>query len=256
MNLWDLIAKPLAQALAAIRGEDATTALNQRRAEREAERHVKPKGNGGSRKPRMQRRAKPAQGGGIAIEEGSLFAPPKPKRIAPAKQHDEPKLTLPAKGIKANGVNSVRKRKRSGGASGSMQDRYEEVVRLMLAKHGVRLRKWRTSMSGIAYLIQYRDGTQARLIESPRPKSPLSMAIFLHEIGHHAIGLGIYKPRCLEEYLAWKFSLEQMEELGLPVTDKVHNRVKRSLEYAVAKARRRGIKEIPAELAAYDTGRH
>ena len=126
----------------------------------------------------------------------------------------------------------------------------------MLAKHGVRLRKWRKSMSGIAYLIQYRDGTQARLIESPRPKSPLSMAIFLHEIGHHAIGLGIYKPRCLEEYLAWKFSLEQMEALGLPVTDKVHNRVKRSLEYAVAKARRRGIKEIPTELAAYDTGRY
>jgi len=132
------------------------------------------------------------------------------------------------------------------------QDHYDQIACDMLAKYGVGIKRWRKSMSGIAYLVRYKDGKTKRLIESPKPKSPLSMSIFLHEIGHHAIGLGIYKPRCLEEYLAWKFSIEQMVELGVPVTEKVQRRMQRSLEYAVAKARRRGIKSIPDELRAYD----
>ncbi|MBS0196563.1 MAG: hypothetical protein JSR77_07380 [Planctomycetes bacterium] len=131
-------------------------------------------------------------------------------------------------------------------------EKYAEVTRLMLHRYEVRVKRWRNSMSGLAFLVQYRDGTVARLIESPRPKSPMSVAIFLHEIGHHAIGLGIHKPRCLEEYLAWKFSLETMEQLGLPVTDRVRRRVDRSLRYAVRKARRRGIKTLPSELMPYD----
>jgi hypothetical protein len=132
-----------------------------------------------------------------------------------------------------------------------MQDRYEEVVRDMLAKYNIKVRKWRTSMSGIATLLTYRDGTTKRLLESPRPKSPLSMAIFLHEVGHHAIGIGIYKPRCLEEYKAWKFSIDTMRELGLPVTEKVERRMQRSMEYAVGKAMRRGIRELPPEVMTY-----
>lgn len=132
-----------------------------------------------------------------------------------------------------------------------MRDRYEEVTRRMLAQHGVRVRKWRTSMSGVAWQVMYRDGTIAKLIESPRPRGPMSAAVFLHEIGHHAIGFGVYRPRCLEEYHAWKWSLEQMEANGLNVTDAVRMRMRESLEYAVAKGRRRGLRGVPAELAAY-----
>jgi len=121
----------------------------------------------------------------------------------------------------------------------------------MLARYGVRVRRWRKSLSGLAWQVEYRDGRIQRLIESPEPKTPLSMAIFLHEIGHHAIGLARHKPRCLEEYLAWKFSLDQMEALGLPVTDRVRQRVHRSLRYAVSKARRRGLRELPPELLPY-----
>jgi hypothetical protein len=132
-----------------------------------------------------------------------------------------------------------------------MRDRYEEVTRRMLAQHGVRVRKWRTSMSGVAWQVTYRDGTITRLIESPRPRGPMSAAVFLHEIGHHAIGFGVYRPRCLEEYHAWKWSLEQMEANGLNVTDAVRKRMRESLEYAVAKGRRRGLRGVPAELAAY-----
>jgi hypothetical protein len=131
------------------------------------------------------------------------------------------------------------------------KERYEQVAREMLVKYNIRVRRWRKSMSGLATELKYHDGSTKRLLESPRPKSPLSMAIFLHEVGHHAIGLGVHKPRCLEEYLAWKFSIDTMRELGLPVTDKVLNRMERSMQYAVGKAVRRGIKSLPAEVMVY-----
>lgn len=132
-----------------------------------------------------------------------------------------------------------------------MRDRYEEVTRRMLREHGVRVRKWRTSMSGVAWQVTYADGAVSRLIEAPRPCGPMSAAIFLHEIGHHAIGFGVYRPRCLEEYHAWRFSLETMEAEGLNVTDAVRRRMRESLEYAVYKARKRGLKRLPPELEAY-----
>lgn len=106
-------------------------------------------------------------------------------------------------------------------------------------------------MSGMAWEVRYRDGTIARLIESPRPRGPMSVAVFLHEIGHHAIGFGRYRPRCLEEYHAWRFAIEAMEKEGILVSEGVKRRMARSLEYAVAKAARRGIRSLPQELAPY-----
>lgn len=132
-----------------------------------------------------------------------------------------------------------------------MADRYERITREMLRAYGVRVRKWRSSMSGVAWQVTYRDGTVSRLIEAPRPRGPMSAAIFLHEIGHHAIGFHTYKPRCLEEYHAWRFALEAMRTNGLNVTPAVERRMADALGYAVAKARRRGLKRIPAELAPF-----
>ncbi len=140
---------------------------------------------------------------------------------------------------------------RAKAAPGSMAARYAEIERRMLAHYGVRVRKWRTSMSGVAWQVTYKDGTVSRLIESPRPKGPMSVAIFLHEIGHHAIGFHTYKPRCLEEYHAWKFAIDTMEAEGLNITDRVRTRMRDSLRYAVAKAGRRGLKRVPAELVPF-----
>ena len=132
-----------------------------------------------------------------------------------------------------------------------MRDRYEEITRRKLAEYGVRVRKWRTSMSGVAWQVTYEDGRVTRLIEAPRPRGPMSCAVFLHEIGHHAIGFKTYKPRCLEEYHAWKYALETMEAEGLNVTEAVRRRMAESLHYAIVKARRRGLKRLPAELVPY-----
>ncbi len=79
----------------------------------------------------------------------------------------------------------------------------------------------------------------------------MSCAVFLHEVGHHAIGLGTYRPRCLEEYHAWRWSLETMLELGFNVTEAVRRRRDESLHYAIAKARRRGLKRLPGELVPF-----
>lgn len=132
-----------------------------------------------------------------------------------------------------------------------MQERYDALVEEMKAAYGLRIRKWRTSSSGKAWEVHYRNGEIRRSIESPYPRGPMSCAIFLHEVGHHAIGFNTYSPRCLEEYQAWKWALDTMEAKGFNVTDAVRRRMTRSLQYAVAKAQRRGLKRLPIELVAY-----
>jgi len=132
-----------------------------------------------------------------------------------------------------------------------MQAKYDAVTRLMLDRYEIRVRKWRSGMSGVAWFVTYRDGRVQRLIESPKPKGPMSAAVFLHEIGHHAIGFDVYKPRCLEEYHAWRWALEAMQQHNLNISDAVRYRMHRSLWYAVQKAKRRGIKHVPPELTPF-----
>jgi hypothetical protein len=132
-----------------------------------------------------------------------------------------------------------------------MEARYDQITRLMLERHQIRVRRWRKAMTGIAWQVRYRNGSIARLIEAPRPKGPMSAAVFLHEVGHHVIGFDTYRPRCLEEYHAWAFALREMESLGLNITDSVRRRMHLSLRYAVQKARRRGLRELPPELEPY-----
>ena len=132
------------------------------------------------------------------------------------------------------------------------QDRYDAMTRAMLAQYGIKVRKWRKNSSGIARLTTYKDGSVVRTLESPRPTGPMSAAIFLHEVGHHAIGFEVYKPRCLEEYHAWAFAIREMERLGLNITESVRRRMHRSLKYAIDKARRRGLRELPPELLPFD----
>ena len=132
-----------------------------------------------------------------------------------------------------------------------IQAKYDGIVEEMKDTYGFRIRKWRSSMSGCAWELKDRKGNISRMVESPYPKGPMSCAIFLHEVGHHAIGFHVYKPRCLEEYYAWAWSLEAMQTHDVRITDGVLKRRDDSLRHALAKAIRRGLKNIPLELMQY-----
>ena len=107
-------------------------------------------------------------------------------------------------------------------------------------------------MTGCAWQVRYHDG---RVISGSercaRPKSPISLAIFLHEVGHHAIGFEAYKRRCEEEYHAWTWALEQMRALGVQPDERVRQRFQLSMSYAVGNALRQGIKELPEMLTRF-----
>ena len=125
---------------------------------------------------------------------------------------------------------------------------FAEIVRDLRQKHDLRIRKWRTSMSGCAWRVYHADGRTVNWIESPYPKSPISLAIFLHEVGHHVIGFERYKKRCEEEYHVWVWAIKEMKRLGVEPDERVLRRFNLSMEYAVDKAVRRGIKELPETL--------
>jgi hypothetical protein len=125
------------------------------------------------------------------------------------------------------------------------------IVNEMKDRHEVRVRRWRSSMSGKAWRVYYHDGRAVNWIEAPRPKTPISLAIFLHEVGHHVIGFEKYRRRCEEEFHVWMWALNEMRRHGIEPNPKVHRRVELSMRYAVDKAMRRGIKHLPASLAPY-----
>ncbi len=123
----------------------------------------------------------------------------------------------------------------------------------MTGRYELRVRRWRTKMSGCAWRVYYVNGHVTNWIESPFPKTPISLAIFLHEVGHHAIGFDRYKKRCEEEYHVWLWAIDQMRVLGIEPTAQVMRRYEASMKYAVGKALRRGMKELPAALMQFAT---
>src|SRR5205809_3140467 len=72
-------------------------------------------------------------------------------------------------------------------------DNFAPIVELMKSRYELRVRKWRTNMSGCAWRVYHHDGRCVNWIEAPYPKTPISLAIFLHEVGHHAGGFKTYK---------------------------------------------------------------
>jgi hypothetical protein len=121
----------------------------------------------------------------------------------------------------------------------------------MQTRHGVRVRKWRKNMSGCAWQEFHTDGRSVNWVESPFPKTPLSLSIFLHEIGHHVIGFDRFRRRCEEEYHVWQWAMAEMRRLGIKPDQKVLNRFELSMRYAVSKAIRRGIKKLPEPLGQF-----
>ena len=133
----------------------------------------------------------------------------------------------------------------------SKPSRFAPIVELMKSRYDLRVGRWRRNMTGCAWRVSHPDGAKVNWIEAPYPKSPISLAIFLHEVGHHVIGFERYKKRCEEEYHVWLWALRQMEALGVEPDEKVRRRFALSMQYAVDKALRRGMKNLPAELLRF-----
>jgi hypothetical protein len=128
---------------------------------------------------------------------------------------------------------------------------FSQLVRNIKHKHDIRIRRWRKNMSGKAWRVYHHDGRVVNWIESPEPKTPISLCIFLHEVGHHAIGFEKYRKRCEEEFHVWKWALNEMRKYGVEPDARVHRRFEQSMRYAVAKAKRRGIKNLPTLLLQF-----
>jgi len=132
-----------------------------------------------------------------------------------------------------------------------IQAKYDALVEKMKDTYGFRILKWRSSMSGCAWELKDKQGNISRLIESPYPRGPMSCVVFLHEVGHHAIGFHVYRPRCLEEYYAWEWAFKAMKANDISLTVNVCKRRDNAIRYAVSKALRRGLQSIPDELISY-----
>ena len=128
---------------------------------------------------------------------------------------------------------------------------YPSIVADVRRRHDVRVKRWRRNMTGCAWRVSYHDGRAINWVESPYPRSPISLAIFLHEVGHHVIGFATYRLRCEEEYHAWQWALAEMRRVGVAPDAKVRRRVELSMRYAVDKAMRRGLKQLPVALHRY-----
>lgn len=123
-----------------------------------------------------------------------------------------------------------------------------DIVDQMKRRFDLRIHRWRKSMSGCAWRVYYHDGRVVNFIESPYPKTPISLAIFLHEVGHHAIGFDKYRKRCEEEYHVWVWALNEMRNVGIEPDSRVQKRFQLSMQYAVGKAVRRRVKALPETL--------
>jgi hypothetical protein len=120
----------------------------------------------------------------------------------------------------------------------------------MKGRYRIAIRKWRKGMSGVAYELKYRDGRIKRLITAPRPCGPVSAAIFLHEVGHHAVGFRRYSPRVLEEYYVWQWALREMTARGIPVDGRVLRHYRRSMHYYVRAALAEGA-GLPEQVRGF-----
>jgi len=128
---------------------------------------------------------------------------------------------------------------------------FSGIIEQIQRTHDIRVKRWRKNMTGCAWRVYFHDGRTINWIESPVPRTPISLSIFLHEVGHHVIGFNTYRTRCEEEYHAWNWALKTMKDLGVQPDMRVERRVALSMQYAVDKAIRRGIKKLPESLAHF-----
>lgn len=130
---------------------------------------------------------------------------------------------------------------------------YRHIVAETKQRYNIRVWRWRRTLSGCAWRALYiREGV-VNWIEAPYPQTPLGLAIFLHEVGHHAIGFDKYSLHCVDEFEAWRWALSRMAELNVRIDGTVLRRVNRSIGRAVSRSLTDGVRTLPERLRPYLT---
>lgn len=150
-----------------------------------------------------------------------------------------------------NSAQGYSRGRRQGTIFAELMTDYAPIISKLKRRYKIRIRKWRTSMSGSSWQVTYADGRVVRWVEAPYPRTPISLAIFVHEIGHHVIGFDQHKHRCDEEYHVWRWTLEELTRLGIKPDARIRARYLLSMQYAVGKAMRRGLKSLPEHLQGF-----
>ena len=125
-----------------------------------------------------------------------------------------------------------------------LKGKYKELVKCLLSIYNLNVIKINDSMRGSAY----RDNNN---IEIPNPKTDKSLSICLHEVGHKVLNHKRNgKKRFIEEFEAWNYALNIFRVLEIPIRKGLRNKYKRSINYSINKALRRGLnpKSIPTEI--------
>ena len=128
------------------------------------------------------------------------------------------------------------------------ENRYLRAGRNEADARMIRVRLWRSSLTGCANVAKSE-------IEVPKPLTRKSLYIFLHEIGHVAIGHLGKKKRHVEEYEAEQFAHERMRELGFAVPRSQTERAKAYVARKIGQAYARGAKRIDPKARRFAEGR-
>lgn len=104
----------------------------------------------------------------------------------------------------------------------------------LLLWSGVTIRKWRSNLTGTAYVT-----SPDWEIEAPVPTTARRFAVLAHEVAHQILHRGSRRPRWREEVEAWEWALAQFDRYGLPGKDDATKDAVQAIDYALSKALRR-----------------
>jgi hypothetical protein len=110
-----------------------------------------------------------------------------------------------------------------------------------------------------SYRVEYRKSLSGRhfgnrmLIQAPRPTTPKSLYIFLHECAHAYLHTGSGKngKRHVQEMEAEQWAHEKMAKHGIPVPPEMTERAKRYVARRIVQAERRGGKHVDPRAIEY-----
>jgi len=113
---------------------------------------------------------------------------------------------------------------------------YEYLIRNLILENNIKVKPFLNRLRGCAY-------PESRTIEIPYPNTKLRLSIALHEVGHIVLNHNNTKKRYIEEIEAWDYALKLMKLNNIPISNKLRLKRKKSINYAIGKAKRRGLKD-------------